>query len=71
MGPDNEENEAQAKERTRKWIRMTVNERGDLHVPDMGTILAADLYRDYLKGEVRPGPWVPTPWVQFREERST
>ena len=37
------------------------------HVPDMGTVPAAELYRDYLKREVRPGPGIPGPWVQFRE----
>ena len=67
MGPKNEETETQAKERTQKWMKMTVNESGDLYVPDMGTISAAELYLDYLKGEVRVGPGIPGPWVQFRE----
>ena len=67
MGPKNEETETQAKERTQKWMKMTVNESGDLYVPDMGTISAAELYLDYLKEEVRVGPGIPGPWVQFRE----
>ena len=67
MGPEREENEAQAKERSRKWMKMTVNESGDLYVPDLGTVPAAELYRSYLKGEVSRGPGIPGPWIQFRE----
>ena len=46
---------------------MTVNERGDLNVPDLETVSAARLYRDYLKGDLRPGPGIPGPWIQFRK----
>ena len=67
MGPEREENEAQAKERSRKWMKMTVNESGDLYVPDLGTVPAAELYRSYLKGEVSRGPGIPGPSIQFRE----
>ena len=67
MGPEREETEAQAKDRTRKWMKMTVNERGDLYVPHLGTVPAVKLYRDHLKGEKLPGPGIPGPWVQFRE----
>lgn len=67
MGPENEETEAQAKDRTGKWMRMTVNERGDLCVPDLGTAPAAELYWNCLKGERQRGPGIPSPWVQFRE----
>ena len=44
-----------------------VNESGDLYVPDLGTVPAAELYRSYLKGEVSRGPGIPGPWIQFRE----
>ncbi len=67
MGPDNEETKAQESSRTDKWLKMTVNERGDLNVPDLGTVSAARLYRDYLKGDLRPGPGIPGPWIQFRK----
>ena len=67
MGPQHEETEAQAEDRARKWGKMTVNEGGDLHVPDLGSLSAADLYRHLLAGERRSGPgiWQP-PW-QFGE----
>ena len=67
MGPEKEETESQEKERTRKWMKMMVNKRGDLCVPDLGTVPAARLYREYLKGEKRPAPGLWQPWVQFRE----
>jgi len=67
MGPENEETEAQAKDRTDKWLKMTVNERGDFCVPDLGTVPAARLYWNCLKGEQQSGPSIPSPWVQFRE----
>ena len=67
MGPEREETEEQAKERTHKWMMMTVNEDGDLYVPDLGTVSAAKLYRNHLKGEKRPAPGIPQPWVQFRK----
>ena len=67
LGPDNEETKAQESSRTDKWLKMTVNERGDLNVPDLGTVSAARLYRDYLKGDLRPGPGIPGPWIQFRK----
>ncbi len=67
MGPEHEENEAQAKDRTQNWMRMTVNGHGDLHIPNWGTVPAAELYRDHLKRDVLPGPGIPGPWVQFRE----
>ena len=67
MGPEHEENQAQAETRAQNWMRMTINEHGDLHVPDFGTILASDLYIDYLKGESRPGAGIPGTWTQFKE----
>ena len=67
MGPEKEETEAQAKERTCKWMKMTVNEDGDLHVPGLGTVSAAELYRLHLKGEKHPAPGIWQPPVQFRE----
>ena len=67
MGPENEETEAQAKERTRRWMEMTVNGAGELSVPGLGTVSAATLYRNTLKGERRPAPAMPGPWIQFRE----
>ena len=67
MGPENEETGAQTKDRTRKWMKMTVNEEGDLYVPDLGSVPAAKLYRGHLKGEKLPGPGIWKPWVQFRE----
>ncbi|MCY4381823.1 MAG: hypothetical protein OXE44_01580 [Nitrospinae bacterium] len=67
MGPEKEETEAQAKDRTRKWMKMTVNEKGDLYVPDLGTVSAAKLYWNCLKGERNPGPGIWEPSVQFRE----
>ena len=67
MGPEREETEVQAKDRYLKWMKMTVNERGDLYVPSLGTAPAAALYRNILKGERRPGPGVWGPPVQFRE----
>ena len=67
MGPEYDETATQAKERTRKWKNMTVNEQGDLHVPGVGTVPAAQLYSNMLHGERRPAPGIPTPPVQFRE----
>lgn len=67
MGPVMEETVARAKERTRKWQEMTINDKGDLSVPGLGTAPAADIYRNCLKGEKRPGPGIWKPWVQFRE----
>ena len=67
MGPGHDETEAQAKDRARKWKSTTVNEDGDIHVPGLGTVSAAELYRHVLEGERHPGPgiWLP-PW-QFGE----
>lgn len=67
MGPEREEPEEQAKERARKWMNMTVNEDGDLHVPELGTVAAAKLYRSCLSEERRPGPGIWQPAFQFRE----
>ena len=67
MGPEREETEAQAKDRTRKWMTMTVSGDGNLYVPDLGTVSAAVLYRNHLKGAKQPAPGIPQPWVQFRE----
>lgn len=66
MGPESETG-VQAQERAGKWVKMTVNESGDLYVPDLGTAPAAELYWNCLKGEQQPGPGIPSPWVQFRE----
>ena len=49
------------------WMKMTVDEQGDLHVPSFGTVAAVKLYRSYLKGERRTGPGRWQPPVQFRE----
>ena len=68
MGPEVEETEDQARERTRKWMTMTINEKGDLFVPDLGTVSGAQLYRTQLKGEKTPAPGIWTPSVQFRED---
>lgn len=67
MGSRQEETEAQAKERSRKWLRMQVSDQGDLNVPELGTAPAADLYQNCLKGESRRGPGIWKPWVQFRQ----
>ena len=67
MGPVREETPAQAKERTRKWMKMYVNKAGDLEVPGLGTVSAADLYQGTLKGERHTGPGIPGPWIQFRK----
>ena len=65
--PEHEETEAQADNRTRMWNSITVDENGDLQVPGLGTVSAAELYRHVLEGERHPGPgiWLP-PW-QFGE----
>lgn len=67
MGPEREETEVQAKDRELKWMKMRVNERGDLCVPGFGTSPAAALYRNILNEERRPGPGIWRPPVQFRE----
>ena len=67
MGPEHGETEAQANDRTDKWMRMTVDERGNLHIPDLGTVPAADLYWNCLRGETQQRRGVWSPWVQFRE----
>ena len=67
MGPENEESQDQAKERTRRWMKMTVNKNGDLEVPGLGTVSAGELYRVHLKGEKRPAPGIWQPPVQFAE----
>ena len=67
MGPENGETEAQAKDRTDKWMRMTVDEQGNLHIPDLGTVPAAELYWNCLKGETQQRSGVWSPPVQFRE----
>lgn len=67
MGPENEETELQAQDRAETWLKMMVNEQGDLHVPGIGTVPAANLYWDCLKGERQPGPGVWSPPVQFRK----
>ena len=67
MGPEREETEAQAKERALKWQKMTVDERGDLCIPDYATVGAAQLYFACLKGEKQPGPGIWSPRVQFSE----
>ena len=67
MGPESEGTKAQTKERRRKWMRMTVNADGDLHVPDLGIVSAAELYRSHLKGERHEAPGIWSPLVQFRE----
>ena len=58
MGPEREETEAQAKDRTRKWMTMTVSGDGNLYVPDLGTVSAAVLYRNHLKGAKQPAPGI-------------
>ena len=67
MGPENEESQDQAKERTRRWMKMTVNKNGDLEVPGLGTVSAGELYRVHLKGEKSPAPGIWQPPVQFAE----
>ena len=67
MGPETEESAKQAKGRSSKWLKMTVNEAGDLYVPGLGTASAAVLYREILKGEKVSGPGMWGPPVQFRE----
>ena len=51
MGPEKEETVAQAKDRTLKWKKMMVNEKGYLDIPGMATVPAGRLYRNCLKGE--------------------
>ena len=67
MGPEHEETAAQAKERARGWMTMTVNDTGDLSVPGWGTASLASLYRNALSRERHFGPAIWGPWVQFRE----
>lgn len=67
MGLEHHETEAQANERARKWMKMTVNEHGDLYVPGLGGVPAAKLYRAHLSGEKIPGPGMWQPRVQFAE----
>ena len=67
MGPERKETPVQAKERTRKWMKMYVNKAGDLEVPGLEAVSAANLYRGTLDGERRAGPSIPWPWIQFRE----
>ena len=67
MGPEREETPARAKDRARKWIKMTVNEAGDLSVPGLGTVSADSLYRSALNEEKYFGAGIPGPWIQFRK----
>ena len=67
MGPENEETEVQAKNRTEKWLKMTVNEQGDLYIPGLATVPADELYWNALKGEQQLGPGLWSPPIQFRE----
>ena len=67
MGPDRRESEAQVKDRTSKWLKMTVNERGNLQVPEWESVSAAKLYQHYMAGEKHSGPGIWGPWVQFRK----
>ena len=67
MGPKREETAAQAKSTALKWMKMTVNEKGDLCVPGVGSASATKLYEDCIQGERRQGPGVWSPEVQFRE----
>ena len=67
MGPEREEMKAQAQTRMDRWMKTVVNGAGDLEIPDLGTVPAAELYADYLKGERGRGPGIWGPWVQFRE----
>lgn len=71
MGPDREETQTQASERSCKWMKMTVNDDGNLHVPGLGTVSAADLYRLHLKGEKHPAPGIWQPAVRFRKQSDT
>ena len=66
-GPEREEMKAQAQTRMDRWMKTVVNGAGDLEIPDLGTVPAAELYADYLKGERGRGPGIWGPWVQFRE----
>ena len=67
MGPTHHETEARARERARKWMKMTVDENGDLYVPGLGGVSAAKLYSGHLSGEKIPGPGIWQPPVQFAE----
>ena len=67
MGPEREKTPAEAKERTRKWMKMYVNKAGDPEVPSMGAVSAANLYWGTRNGERHGGPGIPGPWIQFRE----
>ena len=67
MGPEREETPVQAKDRSRKWMTMTVNEAGNLFVPGLVTVSAASLYRSALNKEKYWGPGIPGPWIQFRK----
>ena len=48
MGPEHEETPVRAKDRVHKWMKMTVNDAGNLSVPGLGTASAASLYRSAL-----------------------
>ena len=67
MGPESRESDAQVKDRTRKWLKMTVNERGNIEVPELGPVSAATLYRGYMEGKQHSRRGIWGPWVEFRE----
>lgn len=62
-----EESEDQKRATAAKLMKMTVNEDGDLCVPDLATVSATRLYFECLYGEKKSGPGVWQPAVQFRE----
>ena len=68
MGPENEETQPAREERTRQWMKMKVDDAGNLSVPGLGTASATVLYRNTLKGERSPAPGLPSPWIQFRKD---
>ncbi len=69
MGPAEELPEWQHKQMAERWVKMLVNDDGDLHVPGWTTVSAEVLYRNCLTGERQPGPGIWTPPMQFREPR--
>ena len=67
VGAEQEETEAQVKERNRNLENMTIDGRGNLHVPGFGTVDSSQIYRDILTKEPVQGPMAGRPWTQFRE----
>ncbi len=67
MGPESADDEK--KDPYRSWLRVTVDDKGDLLLPGHGAMSASDLYLRVLRGKSRRGPGVWGPWMKFREPK--